>query len=246
MEALAHITTPEFAIAFAIMWIAATLQSTVGFGFALLSVPLLDLLNPVFAPVPQLVAVLPLTIGIALREWPAVEVRSTLWIFAGRIPGAFVGVLLLEVLAEPSLDILMALMVLVGLAAVVSSGAFRRNPLTETIAGLASGTMAMVSAIGGPPLAILYRNDKGPTVRANLALVFAIGVCITLTVRTAAGEVTVTEALLGLAFIPAVFLGLYASRGLLTRVEGPVLRNAIVVVAGAAALMLLVRGVLNS
>lgn len=246
MEALAHITTPEFAIAFAVMWVAATLQSTVGFGFALLSVPLLDLLNPVFAPVPQLVAVLPLTMGIALREWPAVEVRSTLWIFAGRVPGAFLGVLLLETLSEPSLDILMALMVIVGLALVVSRGTFRRSSVSEAAAGLASGTMAMVSAIGGPPLAILYRNDTGPTVRANLALVFAIGVCITLTVRTAAGEVTLTETLIGLAFVPAVALGLYVSRGLLPRVEGPVLRNAIVAVAGAAALMLLARGVINS
>ncbi|MEM8610053.1 MAG: TSUP family transporter [Myxococcota bacterium] len=246
MEALAHITTPEFAIAFVVMFIAATLQSTVGFGFALLSVPLLDLLNPVFAPVPQLVAVLPLTVGIAVREWPAVEVRSTLWIFAGRIPGALLGFALLTTLPEPSLDILMSLMVVVGLLLVVRSDAFRRNAATEVIAGVASGTMAMVSAIGGPPIAILYRNDTGPTIRANLALVFAIGVCITLTVRTAGGEVTLTEVLLGVAFLPAVLSGLFASRGLLTRVEGSLLRNAIVAVAGAAAFMLFVRGMLNS
>ena len=39
MEALAHIATPEFALAFVISFIAAALHSTVGFGFALISVP---------------------------------------------------------------------------------------------------------------------------------------------------------------------------------------------------------------
>lgn len=245
MEALAQIATLEFALAFAITFVAATLQSTVGFGFALISVPLLELLNPVFAPVPQLVAVLPLTLAIVVRERHALDPRSTAWIFAGRVPGAFVGVALLKVLASGPLDVLMALMVVVGLALVVGTTSFRRTPATEFTAGVASGTMAMVSAIGGPPIAILYGNDPGPTVRANLGLVFAIGVCITLTVRAGAGEVTSTEVLLGLGFIPAVLLGVWASRGMLMRVRGTRLRNAIVVIASLSAAMLFVRGLLN-
>lgn len=245
MEALAHIVTPEFAVAFAITFIASTLQSTVGFGFALLSVPLLSLLNPIFAPVPQLIVVLPLTIAMVIREWGAVEPRSTVWIFAGRIPGAFLGVALLKILSNPALDVLMSLMVLIGVTLVVGHTTFRRTRWSEFVAGTASGTMAMVSAIGGPPIALLYRNDTGPTVRANLGLVFAIGVCITISVRSAAGEVSLNEVAVGVALIPAVLMGLRASKSLLPRVEGSGIRNAIVIIAGAAALMLLVRGVLN-
>jgi uncharacterized membrane protein YfcA len=245
MEALAHITTPEFAVAFIVSFFAAALHSTVGFGFALLSVPILSLLNPVFAPVPQLLVVFPLTLAIVWRERHAVEVRSTLWIFVGRVPGALVGVALLKVASASVLDVLMSSMVISGVVIVVSHGTFRRTPAREVVAGIASGTMAMVSAIGGPPIALLYRNDTGPTVRANLGLVFAIGVCITLSVRTAAGEVSWDEVVVGLALLPAVGLGLRASRSLIPRVDGPRLRNFIVVVAGAAAALLLVRGVLN-
>lgn len=245
MEALAHIATAEFAAAFVITFVAATLQSTVGFGFALLSVPLLSLLNPVFAPVPQLIVVLPLTIAMVVREWGSVQPRSTVWIFAGRIPGALLGVVLLKLLASPALDVLMAFMVLIGVSLVVGRATFRRTRWSEFAAGTASGTMAMVSAIGGPPIALLYRNDTGPTVRANLGLVFSIGVCITITVRAVAGEISLSELAIGIALIPAVMMGLRASRGLLSRVEGTGLRNAIVAVAAAAALMLFVRGVLN-
>lgn len=245
MEALAHIASPEFAVAFLVSFLAAALHSTVGFGFALLSVPLLSLLNPLFAPVPQLLVVFPLTLAIVLRERHAVEVKSTLWIFAGRIPGALVGVALLKLLSSAALDVLMSSMVFIGVALVVSRGTFQRTAVREFSAGVASGTMAMVSAIGGPPIALLYRNDSGPTVRANLGLVFAIGLCITITVRALAGEVSWEEVIIGAALLPAVWLGLRASKKLIPRVDGPVLRNAIVVVAAGAAILLLARGVFN-
>lgn len=245
MEAVAHLATPEFAVAFAISFLAAAVHSTVGFGFSLLTVPLLSLLNPVFAPVPQLLVVLPLTLAIVLRELHAVEVRSTLWIFAGRVPGAIIGVALLKVLSTAALDVLMALMVITGVYLVVSRGSFRRTPPREVVAGVASGTMAMVSAIGGPPIALLYRNDSGPTVRANLGLVFAVGLTITISVRAAAGEVSWAEVVVGAGLLPAVLLGLLASRGLIPRVEGRRLRNAIVIIAGGAAVLLLVRGLLS-
>jgi len=245
MEALAHITTPEFAVAFIVSFIAAALHSTVGFGFALLSVPLLSLLNPLFAPVPQLLVVLPLTLAIVFRERHAVDVRSTLWIFGGRVPGALIGVALLKLLSTAALDVLMSIMVFIGVVIVVGRGTFRRTPAREFGAGVASGTMAMVSAIGGPPIALLYRNDTGPTVRANLGLVFAVGLTITISVRSAAGEVSWDEVVVGAALLPAVWFGLRASRGLIPRVDGPRLRNAIVIVAGGAAMLLLARGVLN-
>jgi uncharacterized membrane protein YfcA len=245
MEAVAHIATPEFAVAFVVSFIAAALHSTVGFGFALLSVPLLSLLDPLFAPVPQLVVVFPLTLAIVFRERHAVEVRSTLWIFAGRVPGALIGVGLLKLLSTAALDVMMSLMVIIGVAIVVSRGTFHRTAAREFSAGVASGTMAMVSAIGGPPIALLYRNESGPTVRANLGLVFAVGLSITIGVRSLAGEVSWSEVVIGAALLPAVWLGLRASRALIPRVDGPRLRNAIVVVAGGAALLLLARGLLN-
>lgn len=245
MEAVTHLATPEFAVALIVSFLAAALHSTVGFGFALISVPLLSLLDPIFAPVPQLLVVLPLTLAIVFRERHAVEVRSTLWIFAGRVPGALVGVALLKTLSGAALDVLMSLMVITGVALVLMRGSFRRTPVREFGAGVASGTMAMVSAIGGPPIALLYRNDSGPTVRANLGLVFAVGLCITISVRAAAGEVSSGEVVVGAGLLPAVWLGLRASRSLIPRVEGALLRNAIVSIAGLAALLLLARGLLN-
>jgi uncharacterized membrane protein YfcA len=64
-------------------------------------------------------------------------------------------------------------------------------------------------------------------------------------VRAVAGEVSWDEVVIGAALLPAVWLGLRASRRLIPRVDGALLRNAIVIVAGAAAVVLLARGVLS-
>jgi uncharacterized membrane protein YfcA len=82
-------------------------------------------------------------------------------------------------------------------------------------------------------------------VRANLGLVFAIGLCITISVRALAGEVSWAEVVIGAALLPAVALGLKASQMLIPRVDGPRLRKAIVLVAASAALLLFARGVFN-
>ena len=58
----------ELALCLAMMAIAALVQGTVGFGFAIVSVPVLSLVNPALAPVPQLLVQVPLSFGMFLRE----------------------------------------------------------------------------------------------------------------------------------------------------------------------------------
>ena len=67
------------------------------------------------------------------------EVKSTLWIFAGRVPGALVGVALLKMLSGAALDVLMSSMVVLGVALVVGRGTFRRTAAREFGAGPANG-----------------------------------------------------------------------------------------------------------
>ncbi len=99
----------------------------------------------------------------------------------------------------------------------------------------------MVSSIGGPPLALLYRDAGGGTLRSSLAAIFVIGLVITITARSVAGEINADDLVLGACLFPAVALGVWCSRFFLGRVEGAPLKRAILVVASLAALGLLWR-----
>lgn len=234
-------------VAMVVTAIAATLQGTVGLGFGLVSVPLLAMLDPRLSPVPQMLVVIPLVLSMAWAERGGIDWSGFGQIVLGRLPGATLGYLLVEYIDRRGLELTIA--VLIGMAVLVAVRNNRRAPEggpppsggLRFLAGWASGTSSYVAGIGGPPIALLYRNATGPTLRATLAAVFAVGLTITLTSRTAAGHISAGDLRVALVLLPFVVIGLKVSQVLKPRVEGPRLRNAVLVISGAAAVALAVR-----
>ncbi len=227
--------------ALAITTVAATLQGTIGFGFSILSVPTLSLIDPRLAPVPQMLVVVPLVTRMAWRERHAIDLRGVAWIVVGRFPGAAAGALLVAVATPRVTDWLMAGIVLFAVAVLSTGYDIPRNRGTQLLAGTASGLMSYVSAIGGPALALIYRDAAGDTLRASLATVFSVGLVITLGARLGTGQISWTDAHIAACLLPAIFAGLFLSRLLAGRIEGRPLRGAILVVATLAAVGLLLR-----
>ncbi len=234
-------------VAMVVTAIAATLQGTVGLGFGLVSVPLLAMVDPRLSPVPQMLVVTPLVLSMAWGERHGIDWSGFGQIVLGRLPGATLGYLLVEYVDRAGLELTIA--ILIGLAVLVAMRNSRRAPEggpppsagMRFAAGWASGTSSYVAGIGGPPIALLYRNANGPTLRGTLAAVFAVGLTITLSSRAVAGHIAPGDLRVALVLLPFVLLGLEASHVLKPRVEGPRLRGAVLVISGAAAVALAVR-----
>lgn len=231
------------AAALVVTLIAALVQGTIGVGLGMLSVPVLSLIDPVLAPVPQLIITLPLTLAMLNGEKHAVEWRAVLRVAAARIPGIGVGIWLLSRADRQSLDIMIGLIVLTAVVVIGTGVTVHRNRLSEVVAGIISGATGTVSSIGGPPLALLYRRDRGPAVRSNLAAIFFIGIAMMLAARAASGFVTGTDLVVALWLAPTVAVGYLIARRLQRRVEGGPIRGAILLVCAVAALGLLIRAV---
>lgn len=228
----------DLVIALLVTVVAATLQATIGFGFAVLSVPILYYINPKLAPVPQLLLIAPLALSMVWRERKSVDLKGLGWVILGRVIGAGLGVALLSSASQFVLDLSIAAVVLLAVATLTLVDTVPRNRTTELLAGTASGTGALVSSIGGPPLALLYRDSGGGTLRSSLAAIFMIGLVITLSARITGGLITQDDVVLGACLLPATALGLYISRFLIGRIEGAPLRKAIIIVATFSALTL--------
>jgi uncharacterized membrane protein YfcA len=209
----------------------------------MLSVPLLSLINPALAPVPQLLIALPLTITMAWREREAIDLHGFWWLIGGRIPGAFIGVALLAVASQRMLDVLIALIVL-GAVVVIASGIHvRRTRATKLAAGVASGTTGVVASIGGPPVALVYSSEDSDVIRSTLAAVFTIGVTTSLLFRFASGNIMWNDVRVALVLFPAVVIGYLVSLVLKDRVVKSQVRSAILVGSGLGAVALLIRAV---
>lgn len=229
--------------ALVVTFVAAAIQGVVGMGFAMVSVPILALIDPSLAPVPQLLITLPLTVSMAWRERRHIQLSGVGWIIGGRIPGAVIGVGLLAVATQQTLDIAIALIVLGAVAIIASGFHVKRTPFSEFGAGLASGVSGLVASIGGPPLALLYTRDDGPTVRSNLAMIFTIGLIITISARALTGNITLSDIRVAAVLFPALAVGYVVSYRFKNRVSQPIVRYAILVLSLLGAVGLIIRAI---
>ena len=173
--AIINLTPAQIALALLIVYTGATTQAAAGFGFALITAPLLALIDLDFVPGVILLASLPLALLMVVNGRHAVDRSSLPGILVGQIGGSILGALLLLVVNPAFLPGLFGAAILsaVLLSAIGVTVAKTRGNLL--LAGLLSGIMGVMSGINGPPLALLYQHDDGDTVRATLAAALHAG-----------------------------------------------------------------------
>jgi uncharacterized membrane protein YfcA len=235
------VSTLELVIALAVTAFGALVQGMFGIGFGVISVPILALVNPILAPVPQLLLAVPLAWSMAWRERVHIERRGAAWLIAGRAPGVLIGLGLLAIATQRTLDVGIALSVLVAVAILGTGLTVPRNHATEFGTGIVAGVMGMVASMGGPPAALLFKDEEGPVIRATLALFFSFGLVVTLIGRIAGGKITGDDVILALLLMPALGAGYVASSRLRSKVDAAPLKPVILGLATVAAGGLLIR-----
>lgn len=242
MEFLADILNIFFVTA--IVFVGTLLQSSIGFGLGLISVPLLVLFRPDFIPGPLLFSALILTLLLALRDHSSIHFQGVKWAVPGRIVGAFFGVCILNVIPESGLSLLFGIMVL--LAVLISFRGLKLHirPGNLFTAGAFSGLMGTISAIGGPPMALVYQNQKGPEIRGTLSSIFVFGTIISLFSLAVIGRFGLHEIRLGLELLPGVLLGFLVSRYTSRLLDKGMIRPAVLTASAAAGIMVLLKSLL--
>lgn len=232
-------------IAALVTFLSACVQGTLGFGFAVVSVPLLSLLHPALAPVPQLLLALPLTLSMLVRERAAVDFSGMAFVVSGRVVGIAIGLAVIGAANARTLDALIGGLVLLGALILSARVPLPKNRLTECVLGSLSGFSGYVSAIGGPPLALLYRNESGPVLRSSLAAQFALGLLLSLTARAASGQMSRTDLEVAAWLLLPLAAGIRASHVLTTRIAPARLRAFVLALSALAGGLLLFRSALG-
>jgi uncharacterized membrane protein YfcA len=229
-------------IALAAITIGALVQGSVGFGANIVAVPVIALFEPDALPATLALVVIPLVAVMAVRERHAVDRAGVTWITVGRVPGTVVGAAVVAVISADTLSVLLGAGVLLAVVMSALTTTIPVNRVTATSAGFASGAMGTATAIGGPPLALLYQHHEGPVLRATLAVSFAIGTVLSLVGLAIAGAIEPWHVLLALALVPGLLTGFALSRLLVHRLDRAWLRPAVLTFAAVTAVIAIVRG----
>lgn len=223
--------------------VGALVQGVVGFGIALVAAPVLILVDPRLVPAGMLVVSSVAPWATLVQEWRHIDWRGLRWSLVGRLLGTGAGVWLVAVLSSDGIGVAVAVMVLVAVAVSISGVHLGINRPRLLVAGALGGVGGTATAIGGPPMAVLYQHQDGPTIRATLAAFFAVGQVVSLLALLGSGVVEARAAWTGAVLIPGTALGAYLARLLRHHVDAGRMRPAVLAVTSVSAVALLVRAV---
>ena len=160
-----------------VLFLATLVRSALGFGEALIAVPLLALVMPIEVAAPTAVLVsITVAFVIVIQDWRRIHLRSALWLVVPTFLGIPVGLFLLKALPEATVEAILGVIVM---AFSVYSLASRRDHelKDDRLAGLfgfTAGVLGGAYGMNGPPLAIYgsMRRWSAEHFRATLQAYF--------------------------------------------------------------------------
>ncbi len=238
--------------AFAVMILAAAVSGLIGFGLAVVGVPLLLIF---FEPVEVVVLIALISVFtnavIVQDSWREVETRSVLSLMPWAVLGLFLGT---EILRSVNPDYIR---LGVGVIVVLSALLLLRDATVRGlegrwgtfVAGATSGALATSTGIAGPPIVLLFaaRGLPKASFRASNAayfLVLSVAIIITLFAR---GIVETQELWTAAALVPAAFIGKTLGTALVKRLSNEAFRRItlmVVLLTGVLGVITAVRALL--
>jgi uncharacterized membrane protein YfcA len=224
--------------------LGALVQGSIGFGLALVAAPIVAIIDPRLVPVPMLLLATGHAMLMLRREYRHADWTGVGWALLGRLPGIVLGVLAVALLPPRWFAVVVAVTVLT--CVVLSVVRWRPRPTVPAllVAGVVSGAGGTASSIGGPPVALLYQDAKGPRVRATLGAYFAAGSLLSLAGLLVGGQVSGDSLRAAALMVPFMIAGFALSGPARRLLDRGWTRPAVLGLASAGALALLAQAAL--
>lgn len=218
---------------FLVFIISSFLQTTTGFGYAIITAPLLALVLG-----PKETVMLTMLTGLIIRlfmmrttknegSFKAIFPLITASI-AGAIPGAYV----MMIISNDGLKIFIGVILLIAVIALGKNYklSINNHKFAEVIAGGLSGFLATTTSINGPPIILYYLNSKAEEnkelLRGNLTRYFLLINIASIIISYFAGTLNLRDLWLQtLLSIPALYIGFYLGEKAFHRINSGTFRK---------------------
>lgn len=222
----------------------AVVQSTIGFGMAVVAAPVVVLLAPELMPAALLVPGVFLPLLQVLHGARDIAWRPLGWALGARAVFTPVGVAIVVWFSPRAIGALVGVLILVTVVLSVRALYLRATPRNAVVAGAVSGVAGTAAAIGGPFLALVLQHERPDRVRSTLAVFFTTGSLLALGGLAVWGELTREQLLTGLVWVPFAMLGYAAAAPVRARVDTGLFRRAVLVFCVGAGLTVIARAAL--
>lgn len=191
--------------------VAGAIQGSTGFGFNMLSAPLLAIIDPDFVPGAIIIMSTLVCIGGAMQERRFIDWGDLRYALSGRLIAAILAAFAIGLMTPRAFSLVFGLAVLLGVALNLAGLRFATTPRNLFGAGLVSGFMGTLTSIGAPPMAMVYQEADPARMRATLNAFFVVGGVISLLALWMGGLFGTRDVVLAAALLPFALAGLLLS-----------------------------------
>ena len=247
MIALGYSVT-QFVVIFVAVFLSSIISAVAGFGFGLLSVPLISLAIPLH-PTVIVSSILGLVTNlIQTYRYRRSAVRALVTrLCIGAIIGMPLGFVVYSVVSDRALRLVLGGAVLLAVLALARGLDLAHvGPTFDLGAGFVSGVLNTSISTNGPPLVVGLQARKLPPepFRATLSMVFAISGVVGMALFAGGGKVHVDELVASAIALPAMGLGLMVGFPLRHRVSPERFRVLVLTLLVVAALASIIKALL--
>ncbi len=211
----------SFAALAAAIFAATLTQRLSGQGLGMVGAPAVAIIAPQHLPSSLLILGLLIGAGALSFDRSAINWREARPGMIGRAVGGFIGAGIAALVVDPDLfAVIVALIILIAIALTLSGLKVAITPVSLSIAGATAGVMGTLTAVGAPPMAILFSGEEAKRSRAMQNLFFLWGMLWSLGALTALGLVDRSDLMLAIALAPAAILALLVSRPVARLMDG--------------------------
>jgi len=208
----------------AVLFLATFIRSALGFGEALVAVPLLALILPVQVAAPLAVLVsITVALVVVLEDWRQVHVPSAGWLVFSTLFGIPPGLLLLKTLPESIVKVILgAFIIAFALYSLAGRKPHLDNDRLAPLFGFTAGVLGGAYGMNGPPLVIygLLRRWQPTQFRATLQGYFLIASMAGMAGYAFTGLWTRTVSTYFVLSLPLALLAIFLGRALHRRLSG--------------------------
>lgn len=219
----------------------AFVQSSIGFGLAVVASPFVIVLAPDLMPGALLVASFSLPVVQLLLAPLDIAWRQLGWALLARLALTPLGVLAVAYLDVRALSVAVAVLILVTVATSLTTIEIRMTSRNAVAAGAIAGVSGTATSIGGPFLALVLQHERPERVRSTLAAFFVAGAVMAIGSLSVAGEFTRAQLVAGLAWLPFIALGYAVAAPLRRHLRTEHLRRGVLAFSALAGASLLVK-----
>lgn len=228
----------------AVVVFASILQVSIGMGFGMLASPLIALIKPELVPGSILAMGLFVAFSGAWRERANISRKELKLGVGGRIVGSMMAFIVLLII--PDVESFFIVFGVVMLAAIAMTAYGRKIAFTDKnllSLSVVSGLMGSITAVGAPPMAVIYHDRDPAIVRPTLNAFFFSGSVLGLISLGSSGWISAQDFIAAVIFLPAMFLGILVSgpfKGLPTKL----MSNMLLGLSALASISLILRGLI--